>query len=213
MASHDTAKDSARRDAEQARLEATKAIELIEALKVGKDLSTQERQIVGSWSFDQGLVVGEVTYDANRRWRLNTSNGQLTLEGTWKIADNVLLQTVEKSSESEQAGRVIQGDILELIDDKRLVIRDKEGGDTLTFRPIIEMSDIEKSLLGGWKLEGLPTGAEADEMVFGRLHFWTDRSWALDGKVMDKAPSEWKVLDRTLILLAANKEKKLRSAL
>lgn len=50
-------------------------------------------------------------------------------------------------------------------------------------------------------------GAGSDQVEFGTLHFWTDRDWALNGKVMDGPLSQWKVLDRTLILTAANEKK------
>ena len=206
LASHDTAMENAERSAERARLEATKAIELIEAMEVGNDLSTKERQIVGSWTFDQEFEVGEVHFHADRSWRLNKPAGRFTMEGTWKVADNVLLQSIEKSSESDMVGRVIQGEILGTNDIERLVIRDEKADKTVTFRPISEMSDIEESLLGGWVLDGLPTGDEADQIVFGKPHFWSDRTWAIGGKVMEEAPSEWKVLDRTLVL-SSNKQK------
>jgi tRNA A-37 threonylcarbamoyl transferase component Bud32 len=207
MASRDTAKEAEMRARDLARQTMGQRAAVAEAEAVGDDLSKVERQVVGSWAFDQGLDVGKSQFHADRTWEMDTADGRLTIEGRWRVAGNVLLQTVIRSSESEQVGRIIEAEILTLIDDKKLVLRDKEGGDELTLRPIFAMSDIERSLLGGWKLEGFSHGSVVAEVVFSRLHFWSDRTWALDGTVMDQPPSQWKVVDRTLILAAANEKK------
>ena len=141
MASRESAMERearARDTAERATLEATRAMEAIKIIDAARDLSTVEQQVVGAWSFDQGLDVGQVQFHADRTWRMETADGVLAMSGTWKVADMVLEQTVEKSSEPIPAQRVIRGRILELIDDEKLVVKDQEGGDTLTLRPILE---------------------------------------------------------------------------
>lgn len=156
MASRDVNAEAAHRNAAEGKETLAKIAQaqaLAEAEQVGDDLSTQERMIVGSWSFERGPEAGMVDFHAARTWRLKVPKQSVTMSGTWRIVDGILEQTVTVTSEGEGRGTVIQSEILELIDNEKLKIRDLNGGD-LELRPIHQMSDIEISLLGGWKLDG-----------------------------------------------------------
>jgi len=189
----------------QKEAERAGAVAMVET--VGEELSALERRIVGKWFYDQEAESAPIEFHADRTWRKEDTESSITMSGTWRAVDDTLEQTITASSLSEDIGYVFTGKIIELIDGTILKIREEGGGD-LVLRPIHELSDIEAGILGGWKLEGLEGKNDAGDVVFETLSFWSDRSWALDGNVMDDPLSQWKVLDSTLILSAANQKKK-----
>ncbi|NNC88678.1 MAG: serine/threonine protein kinase [Akkermansiaceae bacterium] len=149
---------------------ASEARRVAAAMTVGRDLSSRERELVGSWHFFQGPEGGTFHYGADRRWRLEMANEGVAASGTWRIVNGVLENVIEESNEEGQAGTTQRAEILDLEDDKivRLKYRESEG-DPMVLRPIADLSEAEWKVVGRWQ----SVEPDDDEL----FSFFSDRSF------------------------------------
>lgn len=158
-----------------------------------------ESQLVGSWVSNNDPLFDYTIFfefSADHTWRFRLESEVLdrreALSGHWHVNGRILSQEVEESTlgqMDEEVGDVWRHEILELIENTRLVMKDKESGDLLTLDSTDlpenassrspedsvgensqsdDLLEVEQNLIGTWILPESP---------FGFMHFSPDRSW------------------------------------